>query len=184
MIVKIDVANTTLETERLILRGWLETDLDDLYEYASVDGVGEMAGWPHHESLEISMGILQTFIARNEIFAIEFKENNKVIGSLGIENSWARDDERFKHLGLRELGYAMSKDYWGRGIMPEAVRAVIKWCFEDLGLDAVTCGHFSFNDQSRRVIEKCGFTYVDNAPLYATELDTTFDEARYILYRS
>ena len=45
----IDLSNATLETPRLTLRPWRESDLSYLYEYASVPGVGEMAGWPHHE---------------------------------------------------------------------------------------------------------------------------------------
>ena len=54
MNAPVDVTNIRIETPRLILRPWTEADLNDLYEYASVDGVGEMAGWSHHESIEIS----------------------------------------------------------------------------------------------------------------------------------
>lgn len=50
----IDITNTIIETKRLILRSWRESDLNDFYEYASVDGVGEMAGWKHHESIKTS----------------------------------------------------------------------------------------------------------------------------------
>ena len=54
----IDISNTTIESERLILRYWQMGDLSDFYEYASVPGVGEMAGWKHHESMEESKKIL------------------------------------------------------------------------------------------------------------------------------
>ena len=54
MNAEIDVSHVTLKTERLILRPWQETDLDDLYAYASVDGVGQMAGWKPHENREES----------------------------------------------------------------------------------------------------------------------------------
>lgn len=54
MNLEIDISNVVIKTERLILRPWKETDLDDFFEYASVDGVGEMAGWPHHKSKEES----------------------------------------------------------------------------------------------------------------------------------
>lgn len=75
----------TIETERLILRPWKQTDLDDFFEYASVDGVGEMAGWKHHENKEKSQSILDLFINDDRTFAIVLKDNNKVIGSLGVE---------------------------------------------------------------------------------------------------
>ena len=50
MNATIDISNTVLKTERLILRPWRQEDLDDFYEYAKVDGVGQMAGWLPHES--------------------------------------------------------------------------------------------------------------------------------------
>ena len=76
-----------LETERLILRPFQPNDLRDFNEYASVEGVGERAGWKHHETMEESERILEHFIEEDKTFAIVFKENNKVIGSLGIENT-------------------------------------------------------------------------------------------------
>ena len=75
------INNVVLETERLILRGWKIEDLSDFYEYAKVDGVGEMAGWPHHNNTEESLKILNNFINNDRTFAIVYKENNKVIGS-------------------------------------------------------------------------------------------------------
>lgn len=147
-----------IETERLILRPFLETDLNDFYEYASVEGVGEMAGWPHHRSKEESTQILNGFIKNDKTFAICFKENNKVIGSLGVEEYGLEDKlSEFDGYRGREIGYVLSKDYWGRGIMPEAVKAVIDYLFSSLDLDFLTCGYYDFNHQSKRVQEKCGF---------------------------
>ena len=54
MDIQIEITDTILKTERLILRSWREEDVHDFYEYASGEGVGEMAGWRHHESLETS----------------------------------------------------------------------------------------------------------------------------------
>ncbi len=62
MNAEIDISKTELKTRRLTLRPWRESDLDDFYEYASVDGVGEMAGWCHHTSKEESKEILDMFI--------------------------------------------------------------------------------------------------------------------------
>ena len=60
----------------------------------------------------------------------------------------------------REIGCVLSKDYWGRGLMPEAVKEVIKYCFEELHLDFLIYSYFVWNNQSKRVCEKCGFKYL------------------------
>ena len=158
MNAEFHIKNKVIETERLLLRAFKETDLNDFYEYAKVDGVGEMAGWPHHENIEESKKILDRFIKNDIVFAIVYKVNNKVIGSLGVEECGLVDKlTEFEGLLGRELGYVLSKNYWGNGIMPEAVKCVIDYLFNDLNLDFLTCGHFDKNNQSRRVIEKCGF---------------------------
>lgn len=148
----------TIETARLILRPWKQTDLDDFFEYASVDGVGEMAGWKHHENKEKSQSILDLFINDDRTFAIVLKDNNKVIGSLGVEKYGMEKvlSEFFDYQG-REIGFVLSKDYWGKGLMPEAVKAVIDYLFNVANLDFLTCGYYEFNNQSKKVQEKCGF---------------------------
>ena len=73
MNASIDVTNVCIETDRLILRPWKESDLADFYEYASVPGVGEMAGWCHHKSLDESKMILDMFLAGKKTFALELK---------------------------------------------------------------------------------------------------------------
>lgn len=158
MNAHFEIKGLVIETERLILRGFKESDLADFYEYASVDGVGEMAGWRHHESIEITREILDLFINEDKTFAIILRENNKVIGSLGVEE-YGREEalSEFYDYNGREIGFVLSRDYWGRGIMPEAVGAVIDYLFCVLNLDFLTCGHYDFNLQSKRVQEKCGF---------------------------
>ena len=148
----------TLETERLILRPFYQSDLNDFFEYASVKGVGEMAGWNHHQSKEESKSILNNFITEDKTFAICLKENGKVIGSIGIEKYGLENEltEFFDYQG-REIGYVLSKEYWGKGLMPEAVKRVIDYLFMELNLDFLTCGYYDFNFQSKRVQEKCGF---------------------------
>ena len=133
----------TLETERLILRNWVETDLEDLYEYASVEGVGEMAGWPHHTDIEVTKRILEGFIEKDEVYAIVLKDSQKVIGSLGIHNR-AKEEEKDEKI-QREIGYVLSKDYWGKGLVPEAVKAVIQYAFDEMHVDVLWCGHFVTN---------------------------------------
>ncbi|MBQ6238738.1 MAG: GNAT family N-acetyltransferase [Firmicutes bacterium] len=157
MNVQIDISNCILHTPRLVLRPWRKEDLNDLYEYASVDGVGQMAGWEPHRSLETSRRVLDMFMQEKKTFAVEY--NGKAIGSLGIEKY---DEKKFPELAerrCREIGYVLAKDYWGQGLMPEAVSEVIRYLFEDLKLDAIMCGHFLSNAQSARVQEKCGFRH-------------------------
>ena len=98
------------------------------------------------------------FIKEDKTFAIVFKKNNKLIGSIGVEKYGFEDKlTEFNSYYGREIGYVLSKDYWGKGIMPEAVGAVIDYLFNDLNLDFLTCGYYDFNNQSKRVQEKCGF---------------------------
>ena len=148
----------TIETDRLILRPFEQADLDDFFEYASVEGTGEMAGWHHHQDKQKSQEILDLFISEDKTFAVCLRQSGKVIGSLGVEKYGMEDKlTEFDGYRGREIGYVLSRDYWGRGMMTEAVRAVIDYLFNECDLDFLTCGHFDFNNQSRRVQEKCGF---------------------------
>ena len=179
MNAPIDVTPIQIETPRLFLRPWRESDLADLYEYASVPGVGEMAGWCHHKSMEESHTILQMFIREKKTLAIVWRESGKVIGSLGLEKM-DPDPEAGQKVG-REIGYVLSKDYWGRGLMPEAVNALIRYCFDILGFDYLTCAHFHRNDRSRRVIEKTGFRFCGESR-FQTRYDTEETTRNYVLY--
>ena len=176
---QIDITGTVLRTKRLTLRPWKESDLSDFYEYASVDGVGQMAGWPPHRNPEESKVILSHFMEGKHVFALEHQ--GKVIGSLGIEAYNEQSYPELASLQGREIGYVLSKAYWGQGLMPEAVKAVIAWLFQEVNLDFILIGHFDRNSQSRRVIEKCGFQYYKTIVLQ-TKLGTTETALDYILY--
>ncbi len=153
-----EIRGKVLQTERLILRPFTQDDLDDFFEYASVEGVGEMAGWRHHQDKQTSQRILNTFIAEDKTFAIVYKATGKVIGSLGVEK-YGMEDKLTEFDGYygREIGYVLSKSHWGKGLATEAVKTVIDYLFGELGLDFLLCGYFNFNTQSKRVQEKCGF---------------------------
>lgn len=180
MLAPVDITGVRLETERLILRPWTMEDLEDFYAYASIDGLGQMAGWMPHKSIEESRMILNSFIGHKKTFAIELKETGVVIGSVGIEEPDPDPEE--EKLG-RELGYVLHRDFWGRGLMPEAVNAVIAYCFDELHYDFLTCAHFDWNMQSKRVIEKCGFRYFSTTRS-DTRYDTVENSVNYILYRT
>lgn len=158
MNANFDITNVRLETDRLILREWKLSDLDDFYNYAKVPEVGEMAGWPYHKNKEESLEILKRFIENKKTFALIDKKTNKVIGSLGVEY-YSNEDKftEFNNYYGREIGYVLSKDYWGNGLMVEAVKAVINYLFNVLDYDFLLCGHYDKNNRSKRVQEKCGF---------------------------
>ena len=177
----IDISNTVIHTPRLTLRPWRETDLEDFHEYCRVDGVGQMAGWLPHENTDISKAILDKFIADKKTFALEY--DGKVIGSLGLEKYRADKFPRLNYQRGRAIGYVLSKEYWGQGLMPEAVQAVIEYAFHTLRLDFLFVGHFDWNNQSRRVIEKCGFSYIGDGT-YETRYGTTETVRDYILKRN
>lgn len=175
----VDISKVTLKTKRLILRPWEAADLNDLYEYASVDGVGQMAGWAPHKSIEESKKILQMFIDEKKTFAVEYK--GKVVGSLGIEKYNEAKFPQLSNLKRREIGYVLAKNYWGQGLMPEAVNRVIEYLF-DTGLDAILCGHFTSNVQSKRVQEKCGFKHYKDGT-YETQRGTIEDDVVNIIFK-
>ncbi len=178
MNTKIDITDVVLYTERLTLRPWKQADLKDFFEYASVDGVGQPAGWKPHENIEESQKILNEFIENKKTFAIVYQ--GKVIGSIGIEEYDEKKYPEFSDKQCREIGFALSKEYWGRGLMPEAVKEIIAFLFETVGLDVILCGHFLSNKRSARVQEKCGFTHYSYGT-YKTRLNTVEKDETNIL---
>ena len=180
MNASIDISGIVLRTQRLILRPWRQEDLDDFFAYARVDGVGQMAGWLPHENKETTQVILDNFISNKKTFALEL--DGKVIGSLGIELYKEEEFPELDGLRGRSIGYVLSKDYWGQGLMPEAVKAVQKYLFADVDFDFLVVSHFVWNGQSRRVIQKSGFQYLKTIQLQ-TRYDTTEDTLVYILHK-
>ena len=144
-----------LETNRLLLRPFTEDDAADLYEYARDPRVGPPAGWPPHRSPEESLSIIRTVFAAPNTFAVVDRASGKVVGSAGFTG---KHREEFPAPN-DELGYALSPAFWGRGLMPEAAAELLRYAFAELGLAAVWCSHYTDNLQSRRVIEKCGFSF-------------------------
>lgn len=146
-----------LETGRLILRRWEEADAEELYQYAKDPAVGPIAGWPPHTSVGNSREIIRDVLTAPETYAVVLKETGKPVGSIGImfgKNGNAPMGEQ-----EAEIGYWIGVPYWGQGLIPEAVRELLRRCFEDLNCTAVWCGYYDGNLKSKRVQEKCGFRY-------------------------
>lgn len=151
-----------LETSRLILRDWQLTDAEDLFAYASLSTVGPLAGWAPHQSVQESLSIINRFIEQNDTWAIVLKEENRVIGSIGLHRRMDISG-RF----ATELGYVLSTPYEGNGYMTEAVKKVLHYAFDELKTPLIKVYHFVDNHKSERVIEKCGFIF-DQKLIYKT----------------
>ena len=151
-----------LETERLILRRFEESDAEDVFTYARDPDVGPIAGWPPHQSVEESLDVIRNVLNGPEAYAICLKSDGRAIGAIelklkGHTDFTEREDEC-------ELGYWLGKPFWRQGIMPEAAREMLRHAFEDLGMRKVWCGYYDGNTKSRRVQEKVGFVYQWTTP--------------------
>ena len=147
----------TLKTERLILRRWEDNDAESLFEYAKDPDVGSIAGWPAHQRIEESRDVIKNVFNGKEAYAICLKTDNIAIGAIelklnGHTDMTEQDDEC-------ELGYWLGKPFWGQGIVPEAVKEMLRHAFEDIGMTRVWVGYYEGNARSKRVQEKCGFRY-------------------------
>ena len=147
----------TFETERLYLRHWNTGDADNLYIYAKDPDVGPIAGWPAHKNAEESLEVIKKVLSKPECYAICLKEDSLPIGTIEIKMHGHSDMTRSEK--ECELGYWLGKPFWGRGIMTEAAREMIRHAFEDLGMENIWCGYYDGNERSKRVQEKCGFRY-------------------------
>ena len=146
-----------LETERLVLRVRTVADVVDIFDYASRPEVSYPAGFPPVKTLEDEIYYLEHILPeRNQKdnlpagYGIIVKETDTIIGSVDFPRRYEDD--------VLEIGYILHPDYWGRGYVPEAARALIYLAFKELGLHKIELVCFSHNLQSQRVAEKLGFT--------------------------
>lgn len=152
-----------LQTKRLLLRPFLEADAPQIYLLARDPRIGCAAGWQPHKSVEESRSIIRHILSAEGTFAVVDRQSGKVMGSIGIKKAnvglTVPDDQP-------EIGYWLGADYWGQGLIPEAVQTILSYCFDTLGTTAVWCGYYDGNEKSKRVQEKCGFV-----PSHSIEMD-------------
>ncbi len=144
-----------LETERLVLRRLVLGDAEAVFRNWASDGeVTRYLTWQPHENVEASAA----FIRRTEeecrdpaaySWGIELKELGQVIGSIAVVHT---EEE----IGALELGWALGRAWWGRGIMPEAAGRVLRFLFEEVGASRVWARHDVENPKSGRVMQKIG----------------------------
>ncbi len=159
----------TLITRRLVLDDPRLSDAEDFYDYACDPSVGPFAGWAPHESVEESENVLRSLIRSGDVWSIRLRDSYKMIGTIGLHRDYYRNLEKGSSY---ELGFSLSADYHGMGIMPEAAKAVLEYAFETLKVKAVAVSHYDFNLKSKRVIEKLGFTYEGKIRQARERLDT------------
>ncbi|MBR5174656.1 MAG: GNAT family N-acetyltransferase [Bacteroidales bacterium] len=144
-----------MQTDRILLRPWLESDAGALYKYASDPEVGPRAGWPPHKSVEESREIIRTVFSNDHTWAIVLKETGEVIGCIGYFTSGE------SNIGIGEndveAGYWVARPYWNQGICTEALHLMIDHCFIEKGYSIMWSDFFVDNPASGRVMEKCGF---------------------------
>lgn len=156
----------SLGTERLVLRPLTSDDIDDVFAYCSDPAVGPDAGWAPHRTREDARMFVEVIASRPHVFGIFEKVSagegaGAGIGTEGpcIESIGLIRDPQRRNVDCLMLGYALARSAWGRGYMTEAAREVLRYGFAELGLGLITCTHYTFNDRSRRVIEKSGFVH-------------------------
>ena len=146
-----------IETANLTLRPWVEDDAECLYHFAKNPNIGPIAGWPPHESVEDSLNIIKTVFSKRETYAIV--KDDIPIGCVGLlfhpdTNHWWGEDSA-------ELGYWVAEEYWGNNYATEASEALIKRAFEELDVKEIYASYRVENEQSKRVLEKLDFKYLN-----------------------
>lgn len=164
-----------METERLEFRKWQKEDAKALYEYASNPSIADGCGWPVHESQEESLRVIGELLMIEEYgFALDLKETKSLIGTIDLTlDKRGEDEKRQEKSG--EIGCWIGEEHWGNGYMPEAVRKILAFGFETLGLEVIYYAFFDWNKNSRRVAEKIGFKqdrFLGNIELQLTKKRT------------
>lgn len=156
-----------IETDRLLLRPFRESDAEAFFECCQNPNIGNNAGWKPHRSLEESQEILRSvFISQPGIWAITLKEDGRLIGSVGIIPDPKRENPQ-----ARMLGYWLDESHWGKGYMTEAVQSVLDYGFNTLQLNLITANCYPHNERSQQVLKRHGFIY--EGTLHQAEL--TYD---------
>ena len=173
----------TIETPRLLLRRFTIEDADDMYEnWASDPEVTRYLTWPTHASVEISKELLKDWVAQYENgacfnWAIELKSSGRVIGNISVVHM---DED----IGEAVIGYCMGRPWWGQGIMPEALTAVMDYLFDTAGMNRVSAYHDSNNPKSGRVMQKAGMKWEGTLRAAARNNQGICDKVLYSVIRS
>lgn len=166
-----------LETKRTILRKFQKEDLSSLHDYTSVTGVGERAGWKHHDSIEETEFMLAQLLKNENAYAIVIKETQTVVGHITVH-----DDSEAGRADTKELGFVMNPVYQNKGIMTEAIKAILEDLFSKDTCYVYACC-FQENAASKYVIEKCGFQFEQEGEFFSESMSQLFASYEYVYTR-
>ena len=146
-----------LETEHLILRKVTLEDLEDMFLYGSDEEVAKYVTWDRHKTIADTKGFIEFVLNKYQNkqvapWGIEYKENGKFIGT--IDFVWWKPNHK-----IAEIGYVLSKDYWGKGLTTEAAKALIQFGFNEMDLVRIQARCLVENIGSSRVMEKSGMQF-------------------------
>ena len=154
------IGTQMIQTERLILRRFVESDAEAMFQnWASSAENLTYVTWDPHPDVEVTRNSIRNWVASYTNpnyykWAICLKENPEhVIGDISIIEMHEED------LSC-EIGYVLGKNFWGRGMMTEALKAVLDFCFTQAGFQKVRARYASLNPASGRVMEKAGMSYL------------------------
>ena len=150
-----NIGTKTIETERLILRKLTKDDAESIFNnWATDERAVKYLTWPIHQNIETTKEILDNWLNEynNEHtyrWGIELKDTHELIGMIDIVKNTLRDERC-------EIGYVLKYDAWNKGIMTEALKAVIDFLLNELGYYIIELRHSSSNPASGKVMEKSG----------------------------
>lgn len=171
-----------LETQRLLLRKLTTDDASDVFEYASDSEVTKYLMWSPHKSIDDVLSFISASCnlyakRRAAPWGMVLKSEQKIIGTCDFIH-WRPEHAR------GEIGYALSRQYWGMGIMTEAVRAMVSFGFEAKGLNRIQAMCEIPNVGSARVMEKCGMAYEGTLRQYMIQSGCSRDMKMYAILRA
>ena len=157
MYLEIFSSLPTIRTERLTLRPVRMSDANDLYEYSSDPEVARHVLWDAHASIHQTRAYIRYLLrqyrnAQPSTLVIALTSTGKVVGTIGF--MWIQQENR-----SAEVGYSLSRAYWGHGLMTEALKAMVEFGFAKLNLNRIEAQHESDNPASGRVMQKAGMRY-------------------------
>ena len=173
----------TIETSRLILRRAVREDAEPMYRnWASDPEVTKYLTWPVHESIAVSEMVIGSWLQEYEKesyyqWMIELKEIGQPIGSISV----VRQNDRVEEA---ETGYCIGSQWWHKGIVTEALSAVIEYLFTEVGMNRVAARHDPNNPHSGGVMRKCGMKYEGTTRASDRNNQGICDAAHYAILRS
>ena len=149
--IEILTSNARIQTARLVLRPFMVNDKDDVFEYGSDPETLEHLIWEGVTTLNEAEKSIIGYLMKPGVYALELKDTHKCIGGIDL-----RLDPEHEKAGF---GYALNRKYWNQGYMTEALAGVICLCFGRLNLNRIEACHFTGNEGSGRVMQKCGMNW-------------------------